>query len=191
MKDFQIREILRETTLKKYIHDSNSKVVDELNIPITKSRVDIAVVNGHLHGYEIKSASDTLNRLPHQIEGYTKVFDYITVVTENKYHKKVLEIIPEWVGIQICEIINGKPKTKTLRKPLFNRNKEGFFLAKLLRRTEIEQILKENNISYNRKTNVWKLCELLGNSISITKLSKIIRITLKQRQDWKLKEYYA
>ena len=72
-----------------------------------------------------------------------------------------------------------------------NRNKEGFFLAKLLRRTEIEQILKENNISYNRKTNVWKLCELLGNSISITKLSKIIRITLKQRQDWKLKEYYA
>jgi hypothetical protein len=191
MRDFDIRKILRDTTLKKFIEDSNSKVVDELNIPITKSRIDIAVVNGHLHGFEIKSARDTLNRLPHQIDGYTKVFDYITVITENKHHEKILKLLPEWVGLQVCIEDSTGHKINTIRKPLYNRNKEGFFLAKLLWRKEVENILQDQEIPYQKKSTLWKLCELLGNSVSLTKLSKIVRETLKNRKDWKPKEYYA
>lgn len=191
MRDLDIREILRETTLKKFISDSNSKVVDELSLPITKSRIDIAVVNGHLHGFEIKSDKDTLNRLPHQIEGYTKVFDYLTVVTENKHHKKLLELLPEWVGVQVCIKTLKNFKVVTIRKSSFNRNKEGFFLAKLLWRAEVERILYNEKIHFCKKSTLWKLSELLGESIPITKLSKIVRETLKNRESWKLKECYA
>ncbi|MCB0746791.1 MAG: sce7726 family protein [Ignavibacteriae bacterium] len=191
MKDFEIRKALRDTSLKKFISDPNSKVVDELNIPITKSRIDIAVVNGHLHGFEIKSAKDTLVRLPHQIEGYTKVFDYLTVITEDKHYKKIQEILPEWVGLKICIESSTGYKLKTIQKGSFNRNKEGFYLAKLLWRDEVETILKEQEIKFAKKNTLWKLCEILGDNVPITKLSEIVRKTLKSREDWKIKEYYA
>ncbi|WP_298894674.1 sce7726 family protein [uncultured Psychroserpens sp.] len=191
MRDFDIRKLLRDTTLKKFIVDSDSKIVDELNIPITKSRIDIAVLNGHLHGYEIKSSRDNLIRLPHQIEGYSKVFDYLTVVTENKHHEKILKMLPEWVGLQVCVETSVGFRIETIRKPYINKNKEGFFLAKLLWREEIENILKSQEISFRKKDTVWKLSELLGCKIPTRKLSKIVRETLKKRVDWKLKEYYA
>ena len=191
MKDQDIRKILRETSLKRFISDPDSKIVDELNVPITKSRIDIAVLNGHIHGYEIKSSKDNLNRLPHQIEGYTKVFDYLTVVTENKHQKKVLEILPEWVGLQVCIADSTGNKIITLRKPSYNKNKKGFFLAKLLWREEMEKVLEINNIPYRKRDTIWKLSELLERKISIKKLSKIVRETLKSRQDWKVKAYYA
>lgn len=191
MRDFEIRKVLRDNTLKKFIDDANSKVVDELNIPITKSRIDIAVVNGHLHGYEIKSSRDTLNRLPHQIEGYTKVFDYLTVISENNHHEKILEILPKWVGLGICIKTSNGYKIKTIRKPYFNRNKEGFYIAKLLWRDEIETILKDNEIPFHRKNTLWQLSEILGANMPITKLSKKVRETIKLRENWKVKEYYA
>ena len=191
MRDCDIRKILRETSLKRFISDPNSKLVDELDLPITKSRIDIAVLNGHLHGFEIKSDKDTLNRLPHQIAGYTKVFDYVTVVTGNKHHTKVLELLPKWVGLKVCLRTKNTYKVVTIRKPSYNRNKEGFFLAKLLWRKEVEKILKDENIAFRKKSTLWKLSEILGSSLPITKLSRIVRETLKSREDWKIKEYYA
>lgn len=191
MRDSDIRRILRDTSLKKFILDSDSKVVDELNLPITQSRIDIAVVNGHLHGYEIKSSRDTLNRLPHQIEGYTKVFDYLTVITEQNHHEKVLDILPKWVGLGICIKTTNGYRIKTVRKSYYNRKKEGFFLAKLLWRDEIEAILTNYNIPYHRRNTVWQLSEILGDKMPINQLSKIIRETLKKRENWKVKEYYA
>lgn len=191
MRDYEIRKVLRETTLKKFIKDSDSKIVDELDLPITKSRVDIAVVNGHLHGYEIKSARDTLHRLPHQIEGYTKIFDYITVVTEGKHHERILKLLPEWVGVQLCNQTSNGVKIKTIRKPYYNKNKKGFFIAKLLRRDEVINILKRYDISYSNKDTLWRLCENLEENLALNKLSKVVRETLKMRQDWKIKEYYS
>lgn len=191
MRDSDIRQILRGTSLKKYIQDSNSKVVDELKLPITKSRIDIAVLNGHMHGFEIKSANDTLNRLPHQLDGYTKVFDYITVVTEEKHYNKVLALIPEWIGLQICKKKSTGYRIVTIRKPSFNRNKEGFFLAKLLWREEVEKILQNQKIPYRKKDTLWRLCEHIDKNIPVPKLSKIVRETLKLRKEWKTKEYYA
>ena len=44
----------------------NSRVVDELELLRGVVRVDVAVISDTLHGYEIKSASDNLIRLPNQ-----------------------------------------------------------------------------------------------------------------------------
>ena len=191
MRDYEIRKVLRQTTLKKFIKDSDSKVVDELDLPVTKSRIDIAVVNGRLHGYEIKSARDTLYRLPHQVEGYAKVFDYLTVITEDKHHERIAAVLPDWVGIKVCiESPNGI-QVKTIRKSYYNKNKEGFFIAKLLWRTEVIEILKSSNIPFRSKDTLWKLCETLEKNIPVNKLSKIVRESLKTRENWKTKEYYS
>jgi len=192
MKDPCIRQLLRNTELLHFFNDPNSRVVEELSLPVAKARIDIAVVNGSLHGYEIKSASDTLQRLPSQIEAYTKVFDYLSVVTENKYHERILNCVPSWVGILVCSEKNGCISIKTLRKPKLNKQKQSFFLAKLLWREELIDCLTEYQISFRKKDRNWLLCEALSSSLDVNAVSFIVRDKLKKRQDWKIenaKEY--
>lgn len=191
MRDADIRRILRTTSLEKYISDENSKVVDELHLPVTKSRIDIAVVNGRLHGFEIKSARDTLVRLPHQIEGYSKVFDYLTIVTEEKYYHRLLDFVPDWIGIQVCSTkSNGASVIKTVKKGKLNKSQDGFFIAKLLWRKELLELLSSEDIKHRKKDRTWLLCEALSDNIPVKKLSKLVRQKLKEREDWKIKECY-
>lgn len=184
MRDYDIRHILRSTALYKFSIDGSSKIVEEMDLPITKSRIDMAVINGKLHGYEIKSASDTLLRLPHQISGYEKVFDYLTVVTEEKHVIKILPLVPEWVGINVCSN-NEKRPIKVYRKAKLNKNKQAFYIAKLLWREEVLSILKYKNIPHVKSLRNWLLCELLAQHITIKELSDIVREKLKARENWK------
>lgn len=186
MKDTCIRQILRETELLHFFEDLDSKVVEELSLPVAKARIDMAVINGALHGYEIKSASDTLQRLPAQIEAYTKVFDYLSIVTESKYEVKILNCIPEWMGVFLCEEKGGVKSILQLRAPILNNNKESFYLAKLLWRDELLECLAENNIPFRKKDRNWLLCEALSSNLDIENISKIVRTKLKLRTDWKM-----
>ncbi len=186
MKDPCIRQLLRENQLQHFLTDSNSKVVEELSLPVAKARIDLAVINGSLHGYEIKSASDTLKRLPSQIDAYVKVFDYLSIVTEHKYLKKIKEFIPNWVGIIVCNEIKGIKTIKEVRKPKLNKQKQGFFLAKLLWREELIESLTEHQISFKKKDRNWLLCEALASSLDINTLSFTVRDKLKKREDWKM-----
>ncbi|MES2486016.1 MAG: sce7726 family protein [Bacteroidota bacterium] len=186
MKDPCIRQLLRDTELAVFLNDEHSKVVEELNLPVAKARIDMAVINGSLHGFEIKSASDTLKRLPSQIEAYSKVFDYLSIVTEGKYYDKILLTIPEWVGVIVCSDDKGILAVNKIRQPKFNIYKECFYVAKLLWRDELIQILTERNIKFRKKDRNWILCEILASELDIETLSKIVRSKLKERDNWKL-----
>ncbi len=52
--------------------DADTLVVDELDL-CGLTRVDVAVVNGHLSGFEIKGSTDSLRRLPGQVTVYSQV----------------------------------------------------------------------------------------------------------------------
>lgn len=185
MKDPCIRELLRTTELKHYIDDSDSKIVEELSLPIAKARIDVAVINGSLHGYEIKSASDTLQRLPAQIEAYTKVFDYLSIVTEGKYGQKILDFVPEWIGILICDEKNGIKSISELRKPIKNQNRESIYIAKLLWREELIECLEDHQIKFRKKDRNWLLCEALSVNLDTDSISALVRSKLKSRVTWK------
>lgn len=58
------------------------------------SRIDIAVANGNLCGYEIKSDADTSDRLSSQSESYCKTFDKMFIVAGEKYRDAIYEYIP-------------------------------------------------------------------------------------------------
>lgn len=185
MKDPCIRQLLRETELSHYIIDSECKVVDELSLPVAGARIDMAVINGSLHGYEIKSASDTLQRLPSQIEAYSKVFDYLSVVTESKYFLRLKKTIPTWVGLIVCDDKNGVKTIKQVRKPKRNKNIKGFYIAKLLWKEELIECLSEHQIPFKKKDRTWVLCETLESNLDIEILSQTVRNKLKSRIDWK------
>jgi hypothetical protein len=185
VKDYQIRQLLRRTELLKYIVDNDSKVVEELGISVANARIDIAVINGAFHGYEIKGSSDTLQRLPNQLIAYTYVFDYLTIITEEKHHQKVIDLVPEWVAVATCS--KGSDHLEIKQKGSKNNFKNGFHLAQLLWREELLQVLQEYNIQHKKKYRNWILCEILSTHFDVNSLSDIVRTILKNRQNWKTK----
>ena len=48
-------------------------------------RIDIAVVKGALHGFEIKSDFDNLKRLARQVDLYSQVLDRATLVVGERF----------------------------------------------------------------------------------------------------------
>src|SRR5690242_4147837 len=74
MLDRDIRKALRERLVAE--HGPEALIVDEFALCEGLVRADVCLVNGALSGFEIKSAADSLGRLPAQIAGYSRVFDY-------------------------------------------------------------------------------------------------------------------
>src|SRR2546426_1117053 len=74
-------------------------VMDELGLNHGSIRVDVAVINGHLHGYEIKAERDSLERLPAQARMYERVLDFVSVVCAPKHLKRARRILPRFWGL--------------------------------------------------------------------------------------------
>ncbi len=55
VRDRDVRQALHRKVLKEHHGDADTLVLDELGLRHGICRVDIAVVNGYLHGYESKA----------------------------------------------------------------------------------------------------------------------------------------
>lgn len=118
MRDQDLRQAVLRKVLAEYVKDPNSRVVEELGLQHGSNRVDIAVVNGVLHGYELKSEADNLDRLQGQIESYSKVFDRVTLVTTSNHLSHAVKQIPEWWGVKLASRgIRGGINISNVRKP--------------------------------------------------------------------------
>lgn len=82
-------------------HTCDTVILEELGLLRHRARVDIAAVNGVLHGYEIKSDRDSLRRLPTQIEVYIRVLDLCTVVSGERFLVNILDEVPSWWGVTL------------------------------------------------------------------------------------------
>lgn len=191
MRDIDIRVKLKDTFLKKYIDDNNSRVVDELSVSYGHARVDIAVINGSFHGYEIKSDYDTLNRLPNQIETYSKTFDYLTIITGESHLSGVIEQAPTWCGIIVASQKKRKDglKLKYFRQPLRNNLIDNLSLLQLLWREELITVLEILDIKkgLNGKSKPFLWNAVIDNCRPEL-ISRIVREQLKSRVNWRVEQ---
>ena len=79
MRDLDVRTAVRAQLVAAHADDDNTRIVEEMGIWSGSVRVDVAVINGELAGWELKSARDNLRRLPQQAELYSQVFDRMTI----------------------------------------------------------------------------------------------------------------
>lgn len=100
--DQDIRRALRADVETKHRNDPDTRILDELGLRQGEVRVDLAVVNGVLKGYEIKSAADTLRRLPSQVRVYGEVLDFATIVLAEEHRDDALQLIPPWWEVFIA-----------------------------------------------------------------------------------------
>ena len=89
MNDQQIRVSFHNKWLSKHHNDSKTMVINELGLNHGKSRADIAIINGRLIGYEIKSELDSLRRLNEQIVSYNAVFDRTYLIATQRHLKYI------------------------------------------------------------------------------------------------------
>ena len=148
---------------------------------------DIAIVNGIMHGYEIKSDQDTLQRLPEQIKIFNSVFDKMTLVVGKSHLYDAVKIVPDWWGIMVAKInTNGVVVFNTIREGEINEGQDGVSVARLLWREEALKILEEMDAASGLRSKSRDLIYRKLSSIFDKKmLGKKVRETIFFRTDWR------
>lgn len=186
--DPDIRKVLYKNFIRReeFTKDSTTKVIDEMQVCRGFSRVDIAVINGKIHGFEIKSERDTLDRLEFQMESYNKIFDTMTIVTCKNHLEKVKDKVPSWWGIYYVDNVKGDLVLKKKRKEKVNKKTDLFSLSQLLWKEELLSLLNNNGISKGIKSKTRSaLCEIAISNIDEITIRNYIRACLKSRQEWR------
>lgn len=190
MNDGDIRKVLRDSLSRRYSDDSNTIIIEELGLNNGSSRVDIAVVNGMIHGIEIKSDKDSLERLPEQVRIYNSVLDRITLVVGYRLAGMAIKMIPEWWGVKLAEqSSNGKVRLNEARSPKNNPQQNKLSVVKLLWRKEALELLEEmtsvNGMrSKPRKVIYSKIAEIADLDTILSR----VRYQLRNRRDWRVAE---
>jgi hypothetical protein len=186
MRDKEIRHALLQDLHKKYHNDSNTLIVEEFGLCQGNARVDIAVINGTMHGYEIKSEKDTLNRLYRQQAIYSKVLDYVTVIASSRHLQRINEVIPDWWGLNEAKWKNQTVKIVEVRPHRENNEIEPTALVQLLWRDEAFDILERRNLhkGLTRKPRalLWKR---IIECLTFDELHLEIRVRIKSREFWR------
>lgn len=169
---------------------NDTLVIDELGLQHGKCRADIAVVNGHLVGYEIKSNNDSLRRLGQQVRSYSAVFDRAFIVVGDRHSDSIQDHVPEWWGVIISSRgPKGAINFRMRRRARVNRSVDPISVARLLWRDEAVDILEQRGLPRRvlrqpRTVLYTQLTELLNTC----ELRKAVRHYLQKRRDWRCPE---
>lgn len=184
--DREIRAVLYETELAPFRADPHSRVVNELGVCQGEFRIDVAVVNGALHGWEIKSDRDTLSRLPGQAEAYSRVFDEVTLVVGETHISGALERIPGWWGVLRALKPRGGAVLEPVRPPARNPRPDPQALAQLLWRDELVAILADLDAPRKLlRRPKWDLWPALAARLEVEEIGARVRAALKARGGWR------
>jgi hypothetical protein len=181
----QIRQAVREQLVVMHGHPPLTLLRDELGLCLGATRVDVAAINGHLTGCEIKGDRDRLSRLPHQVELYGRVLDVAVLVTGPKYAQKVVGHVPEWWGVWQAVERDGTTLIEQVRASGTNPAPDPLSVAQLLWRDEVYAELQARDAAAGlARATRWRLWEELVAVLPPVELGQVVRERLKARRDW-------
>ena len=188
MLDKDVRQAVKDKILKAHINDPSTLVIDELGLDHGRNRVDIAVINGELHGYELKSDSDNLLRLPQQSMAYSSIMDKVTLVVGEKHAQEAINIIPDWWGIKIATMNHrGSVNIVTYRRNKKNKDIDPLELSKLIWKEEALALLAiKIKVDWRiRKLTRKDIYKLIVDTFSLNEIRDNTRAILKSRVNWR------
>lgn len=186
--DNLIRIALKRKLAVEHKDDPRLKIIEELGVSHGEARIDIAVVNGVIHGYEIKSDLDTLQRLPDQMDIYNSVFTRMTLVVGKSHLYEAINIVPDWWGIIVAKIdSNDSIIFNCIRKAENNMEQDSISIAKLLWKEEalrlLESLGEANGLRSKPRSNIYKK---LSEVFDQRTLEDKVRETIFFREEWRL-----
>lgn len=187
LRDKDVRSAVHQLLVPELTGYSPSRVLDEFDLCLGEARIDVAILNGQLHGIEIKSESDTLERLEHQVDAYGKVFDTMTIVCGQNHLESVCMAVPKWWGVYSANSNGCTDVTLEMIRPNGqNPNVEAEALAQLLWKEELISLLRAGGVSEKLTSRSKRaLWPSLIAAYPLPKLKALVRETLKFREDWR------
>ncbi|MBW5468475.1 sce7726 family protein [Brevibacillus formosus] len=164
--------------IKQYLNRSNEVSTFEMNVG--SSRLDIGRINGESRAYEIKTELDSLDKLDKQLRDYSRVFDYVYVVSHVKHLEKVKEIAPDHCGIISFRAVNNVWKFHTRKKAKLHEFLDSQEQLRNLTVKEIDVIIKNvglNNAPKDRRQREQAILELL----STNDINTFFKTSIKKR----------
>lgn len=182
--DHQLRVLLKAHLSARI--GADDRVVDEFSLAYGAVRADVALVNGHLEGFEIKAGRDTLKRLPAQVEAYNQVFEFSWVVTTPSHLSGVREVVPKGWGLLVAKADEQGGELVQVRRAQRNSRRNTEHLARLLWRVEALAQLETLGLSKGLKSKPKiALFATLAEAMTADALSNYVRTCLKSRANWR------
>jgi len=191
--DKEIREALHRKKLIRHHACEDTLVIDELGLAHAQARIDIAVINGCVHGYEIKSAMDSLTRLPRQMELYQACLEKLTIVCAPKHIDNVINIVPSWCGVILASKgPRGGIYFSSVQTPTNNPEVKREQLAHLLWREEAHRLLEDFGVEPSKLRQPRKaLYRELASLMSTREITTQIKYFMSQRRYWRDHQVHA
>ena len=176
----EILTSLRCRLSTQHFSNPDTVLISELGLCQGNARIDLAAVNGQIHGYEIKSDRDSLRRLHTQVGIYGKVFDRVSLVCSRRHIEQAANIIPSWWGVLRVEFNSRGLEFKAVKRGRQNPHRDTRSLAEFLWKDEAVALLKQKHVkrglSGKRRTELWEtLCE----SFTLDEIAGAVRAHLK------------
>lgn len=183
MRDRDVRSAVLGRLAALHADDLDTKIVEELGVWSGTVRIDIAVINGELTGFELKSEKDTLERLPLQSDIYSRVFDRVTLVTSKRHIYKARLLIPKWWGLTLAQLTDGTISLTEIRTAKKNPRREPYLIAEMLSKDEAIVLLDRFGLATGwRSKRVREIHERLASELPLDILAEAVRMTMKLRQ---------
>jgi hypothetical protein len=187
MDDAEVRENFHRKRLRRQHAHGGTLVVNELGLNHGRCRADIAIINGRLVGYEIKSDSDSLKRLMEQVRSYNAIFDRVFMIVGERHVKCARKQIPKWWGLILSvRGPRGAVNFQTLRDAKTNECVDPISVARLLWRNEVVEILRQRGVPPRilRQPRA-NLYEYLVSVLGTREVRRVVRECLKTRRNWR------
>lgn len=186
MRDRDIRSALHTQLWAEHHDDETTLILDELGLCQGAVRADVAVINGSLAGFEIKSDHDTLARLPNQVEVYGRVFDYLTLIVGVKHAASIRKAVPAFWGIVVATEDDGVLHLRSRRSAKRNRNVDPLAVVRLLWRDEALALLAQYDLNRGLQSKPRRrLWDALVDRLPPDELAGAVRETLRARAGWR------
>ncbi len=187
MRELDVRNLLYRTEIKKRLSQNRSaRVVNELQLAQGEARVDVALISDALYGYEIKSASDNLERLPNQQVVYNKVFERMILVADERHVKEAVKMVPKQWGLIVVGMRDGKPYADELWAARRNENLDKLSLAQLLWKEEVLELMEYFDLTSGyRRANRKMLWKVISRSLTTEQIKAFVCYKLRTRKNWR------
>jgi hypothetical protein len=186
MNSKEIQADIRALLSRIFRNSPGVRVVEELEICGGKARADMAVISDELIGIEIKGPKDKLDRLPGQIQHYSRCFDRVILVADEVHLPEANALVPSWWGMVSIARENVRNRYAILRRPNQNPDVDAAAMLALLWRSEIEglflRVLGNPAPAHLSKQSLRGI--LLSRESMLALKTATIKI-LRARQEWR------
>jgi len=181
-------ELLREQDVKIALIDwlykkgmlSDATIINEMVVANWSRRADLAIANGSLQAFEIKSDFDSLKRLDGQLETFNSRFEKVTIVCATKFTCEVSKRVSSDVGVVEFQSDNSGVRFKIIKKGrVCSRLNKGVYLDFLLK-SELKDLLNQYGITFSNDSHRDYL-EVLASRLALNKIRNFVITSIKNR----------